>query len=173
MASAAYPGRVDKEHFCPLTIIFCDEASTYAARNYLKEVFESADKSYTFIYFGNVDEIGHTFGWGSSMYNWAVQQVDRQVGILLDTIADSNMTDGTMVVLHADHGGEGTNHGNQQDSDLLIPMFLRGPGIKAGHEFEVDISIVDIAPTVMYALGLKPSPHWNGQVMWDAFENEP
>ena len=54
---------------------------------------------------------------------------------------------------------------------MLIPMILRGPGIKRNYTFNYEVGNQDIVPTAMWALGLKPSKWWTGKVMWEAFED--
>ena len=63
------------------------------------------------------------------------------------------------------------SHGWNDDRDMPIPMFLRGPGIKKNYEFEYTVRNYDIGATATYALGLRPNPWWNGQVMYEAFEH--
>ena len=82
------------------------------------------------------------------------------------------MTSEVLVILTSDHGGNknGTNHGSQNDDCLLIPLFLRGPGIKKNYQLQRDVRNEDIAPTEMYALGLQPSVWWKGKPIIEAFE---
>ncbi len=92
------------------------------------------------------------------------------VGQILDVIDELEMSDEVFVVMSSDHGGHGKGHGEAIDDDLIIPMFLRGPGVKKGHQFADIVGNVDILPTIAHVLGLKPHPRWNGKIMKDAFE---
>ena len=71
----------------------------------------------------------------------------------------------------SDHGGHDFGHGEAIDDDMLIPMILKGPGIKRNYTFNYEVGNQDIVPTTMWALGLKPSKWWTGKVMWEAFED--
>ncbi len=53
----------------------------------------------------------------------------------------------------------------------MIPMVLRGPGIKQNYTFQYEVANQDMAPTAMWAMGLKPSHYWTGKIMWEAFES--
>ena len=75
------------------------------------------------------------------------------------------MSEEVLVVLSADHGGEGFDHGRMTNDDLRIPMFLRGPGIPEGVEFTHQVSLPDVTPTIFRALGLPPSPWWTGELL--------
>ena len=88
---------------------------------------------------------------------------------MLDTLEELDMSDEVLVMLSADHGGLGYSHGSQADHDLLIPMFVRGPGVKANHQFEFEVENKDMVPTVFYAMGLKSSYWWRGRYMREAF----
>ena len=48
-------------------------------------------------------------------------------------------------------------------------IFL-GPGVKVNHSLSAAVGNIDMAPTAISALGLKPSPWWRGSVMHDAFQ---
>ena len=64
------------------------------------------------------------------------------------------------------------SHGWDSDHDIPIPMFLRGPGIKVGHDFQATVRNYDIGATAAYALGIPANQWWDGKVMWEAFEDE-
>ena len=65
-------------------------------------------------------------------------------------------------ILTADHGGHDRSHGTENDTDMVIPMFLRhstiAPGVISG-----DTNIIDIAPTIAGILGVAPDPDWEGE----------
>ena len=78
-----------------------------------------------------------------------------------------------LVTLSSDHGGLNYGHGSYADHDLMIPMFLRGPGVKVNYTFAFDVENKQMVPTAFYALGMKPSRWWKGKVMDEAFVNYP
>ena len=94
-----------------------------------------------------------------------------QVGAVLDVVDELGMQDDVLVILSSDHGGLDYGHGRYADSDVLIPMYVRGPGVRKNAEFTRTVEAKDIIPTAFYALGLKPSSWWDGQIMKEAFEN--
>ena len=172
------PGCVDKEFYYNPKLSDEMNGDPYVVGNateYLKNILVSSESSYTFIYLLDVDNTGHwQSGWCSDGWLEAVRTADLHVGQLLDIIDDLDMADEVGVILSADHGGKGIGpvaHGWERDEDLMIPMFIRGPGVQQNHEFEFEVANEDIAPTVTYFLGLDPSPWWTGRTMFEAFEN--
>lgn len=43
--------------------------------------------------------------------------------------------------------------------------------MKVNYELRFAVGTIDIVPTVVRALGLKPSPWWTGSIMSDAFQD--
>ena len=43
------------------------------------------------------------------------------------------------VFISSDHGGHGGRHGSAQDSDVIIPLFVRGPGVKKNHKIQTQV----------------------------------
>ena len=58
-------------------------------------------------------------------------------------------------------------HGSASDGDVLIPMLLSGAGALATGLNEA--SILDVAPTALWALGLRPPAQYEGRVLFEAF----
>ena len=82
------------------------------------------------------------------------------------------MADDVLVTLSSDHGGIDFGHGNYADSDIMVPMFVRGPGVKVNHQFEWEVENKDMVPTAFFAMGLKQSKWWRGRPMDEAFEED-
>jgi arylsulfatase A-like enzyme len=77
----------------------------------------------------------------------------------------------TAVVVQADHGGHGRNHGTDAPEDMTIPWLAAGPSIRAGHVIQTPVSLLDTAPTIAHMLGLKASPQWEGRCVDEIFVN--
>jgi predicted AlkP superfamily pyrophosphatase or phosphodiesterase len=167
------PNAIDFDYYCNYYTT-CDPELVSRAADYLNRTLigSAAESSYTFVYIGNVDEFGHTYGWCTPQYMDQVDIADKLVGQLLDVIDASGLADTDVtVMLSSDHGGHLNRHGNHTDSDIVVPAFVRGPGIRRGVKFRHEVSNMDYAPTVMEMLGLKPNQWWKGHVLWEAFES--
>ena len=130
-----------------------DRCLTDAAISYLTE--EKPD--FAFLYLGNPDEVGHRFGWMSDAYLEAVRGAWQQIDRVMETLPEEY----TVIVL-ADHGGHDRIHGTPAAEDMTIPVMIRGKNFPAGSELK-DVSIMDIAPTVVRLLGVAPDREWEGK----------
>lgn len=128
-------------------------AATAAAIEYWKD-----NKPYLlWVHLDDVDHAGHGKTWEGPEYKQAVTEIDSLIGQLVATVP----ADKTLIVLVADHGGTGTRHGSDTTNELEVLLVFAGPGIAKG-ELTARPRNIDMAPTVVKALGLKPHPCWEG-----------
>jgi len=64
-----------------------------------------------------------------------------------------------------ENSGNKEKHVHEQEGIFIA----WGANIKRGHESGAK-SIFDVAPTMLYALGLPLTDHFDGKAMWDMFE---
>jgi arylsulfatase A-like enzyme len=97
------------------------------------------------------DLTGHVGGWMSDSYLRQVGETDRAVGRILTALPPE-----TVVIVTADHGGQGLDHGKGTAPDMAIPWIISGPGIVAGQVLppSVRVSTMDTAATALKVLGL-------------------
>ena len=127
--------------------------------------FAPRPPAFALVHFRDPDHVGHDEGWMSRKYLDAVRHADDALGVVLAAIAASPAAGRTTVVLTADHGGEGTHHrGRGPEADWLIPFTCRVPGRKPGR-IEGAVTLLDVAPTVLAALGLPPLPGATGRAV--------
>lgn len=130
------------------------------ARDFPRERFRFA-----WVHLREPDGAGHREGWMSAPYLEAVRRADAAVGVLLDAIAASGLADLTAVLVTADHGGEGTNHGaDRGPASWRIPWICHAPGMTPAAIAEPP-SQLDVAPTVLAWLALPPLPDMRGRVV--------
>lgn len=142
-------------------------ADALLVKTYLNDYPSMAHPSFAFLYFGNVDDVGHASTWCSPAYEEAVGQVDRHLQTILETVDLST----TLIALTADHGGViGTKHHSWGGQDsLLIPWFMAGSTIQPGSSPALTTRNLDMGPTLFYAMGLEPHPEWVGRIHKDIF----
>lgn len=86
--------------------------------------------------------------------------VDSLLGELVAALRARDQLRNTLVIVLADHGeglgahGEGMHGVLLYDSTTRIPMVVRLPGGTGGTEIGDPVSVVDVAPTVLAAVGL-------------------
>jgi arylsulfatase A-like enzyme len=96
-----------------------------------------------------------------ALYDGEIRFTDGYVGKLLDTIERLGLRGRTMVLITADHGDEFFEHGSKghqrtlYDEVLHVPLIVRLPnGAGAGRTVTDTVSLVDVMPTVLDALGV-------------------
>lgn len=120
-----------------------------------------------FIHFPGDDAAGHGIGWGSPQQLAAVAAVDREVGIVLAALDEENLSNSTVVIVSADHGGAGRTHGPGDVRSRTIPWIARGPGIRQGFDLTLDpgltVNTEDTFATACVMLGLRPPSGIDGK----------
>ena len=117
------------------------------------------DMDFTFLYLGWTDGAGHEFGWMSNEYMRAVKEVCHMIDEVIASLDDEYT-----VFLTADHGGHERMHGDDVPEDMTIPFFACGKPFAQGKEIE-NVSIKDIAPTIVKLLGADCAKEWEGRVI--------
>ena len=97
-------------------------------------------------------------------YRALLKGIDNNLGRLFEELAKRNLADRTIVVFASDHGesfGEDKRlletHGKVTYAPLVwIPIAIKIPGV-AGKQQSHQISLVDLAPTLLSLLSVKPA----------------
>ena len=121
-----------------------------------------------FVHFGSPDIRGHKYGWMSDSQFKALRNGDAALGQLLAALDENGIRDSTLLIVTSDHGGHDRTHVGSVIEDLLIPWVASGPGIQPG-QITAQVSIMDSAPTIAYALELPLQPEWDGFPVYEAF----
>ena len=152
---------IDGEATKPADFASADRQLTKAASRYLTQDNPDA----VFVYLGNVDETGHRHGFHPSVkeYVAAIEQVDQQVGQLVDAISarKSLANEDWLILVGTDHGGRGTNHGDGRLVPEIRSVFLiiSGPSSLWG-EITKATYLVDLVPTALTHLGVPLDKSW-------------
>ena len=108
-------------------------------------------------------------------YDAEIAFVDRQLGRLLDGLADAGQLDRTVVVAAADHGESLGEHGEDThgmllyDATIRVPLILWCPALfGGGHVDTRAVGLVDVRPTVEDLLGLPLTAPCDGGSLLDA-----
>ena len=106
----------------------------------------------------------------SHEYGVAARRIDQSIGIL-NALSAPGIGESMLVVV-ADHGGGGENsrgHVSDHPLDLTVPLVLAGRHI--ARCTIGDVSLLDIPPTILRALGITVPRSYEGRVLTDAFDN--
>jgi len=123
--------------------------------------------NFVFVHLIDPDIAGHSVGWMSAPYRFAVRRADAAVARI--AAAAQRAYDGNVVVIvTADHGGHGRDHGTEQDVDMNIPWIAWGRGVRPG-EITAPINTMDSAATALWLLGVSRPENWIGRPVESAF----
>ena len=92
------------------------------------------NRGFTFLHLSAPDSAGHAHGWGSRAYLNAVRATDRRLGTILRTITSHpRLRDHLVLMLTADHGGTGKDHGDATRLvNFRIPFMVWGTTVARG-----------------------------------------
>lgn len=122
------------------------------------------------VYFGGLDETGHTYGWYTEKYYDFEKVLDECIAQLVEATKEAGIYDDTIFVLTADHGGIDKGHGGITLEEMLSPFIVYGKGIRKGFQMTDAMMQYDVAATVAYILGLETPQAWVGRPMLSIFE---
>ncbi|MGW7452639.1 alkaline phosphatase family protein [Streptomyces sp. NPDC054787] len=112
-----------------------------------------------FVYLGEIDAAGHSYGAASQQYLDTVARVDVLVGRLL-TAVQNRPTYGQenwKVLVTTDHGHtDAGGHGGSTIQERGTFVIARGPGIPAGSVRD-DVKLVDVAAVALAQVGVAPT----------------
>jgi hypothetical protein len=96
--------------------------------------------NYAFVHYRDCDSAGHGFGWGSPEYLQGVASVDTCLANVLQLVeSDPQLKGRTAIIVTADHGGVGTNHGEcELCVNYTIPVFVWGAGVGCGDLYTIN-----------------------------------
>lgn len=95
------------------------------------------------------------------LYDGEIAFADEQVGRLARFLKDKGIYQNTVIVLAGDHGEGLGEHGEKThgffiyNSTMHVPLIIRLPDAKGGQTVEHMVSLVDLMPTVLGAVGVE------------------
>jgi arylsulfatase A-like enzyme len=106
-------------------------------------------------------------------YHGEVAGMDAQIGRFLGALRSRGLMDETVVLVVGDHGEAFGEHGEEThgaycyDSTLRVPFLVRHPdGRRAGERSDETVSVADVFPTLVEAMGLAPEDGVDGRSLW-------
>jgi predicted AlkP superfamily pyrophosphatase or phosphodiesterase len=121
-----------------------------------------------FVHIAEPDAAGHRFGWMGSAYRAAVRRADAAVAGIIAAADASYGAGGYTVIVTADHGGNGHDHGSDHDEDMQIPWIAWGAGVQPG-ELTLAVNTMDTAATALWLLGIAEPAVWHGVAVAAAY----
>ena len=136
---------------------------------------------------GDIDNAGHSYGWGSEIYYKMISLIDLRLIKVINTLSLIQILNDTLVLLSkysftyiclqilitADHGGYECCHGQVMDIQFNIPFIAVGPKVISKNTLNnVYVRNVDLPATALYALGIPKPKSWSGNPIVQIFGEE-
>jgi arylsulfatase A-like enzyme len=113
-----------------------------------------------------------------ALYDGELAYTDGQIDLLLKEIEARGLLRDAVIAYTADHGEEFLDHGGWRHSRTLyremlrVPFALRLPGV-GGRRVPEPVSLVDLAPTLLDALGISSPVSFQGRSLLPLARREP
>ena len=114
-----------------------------------------------------------------SLYDVEVALLDFRLRRLFALLERRGILPNALVVFTADHGEEFRDHGlllhgTSLFNELIhVPLLVVPPGPPRPLAVDANVSLVDVAPTLLALLGLPPEPHFEGRPLLPATDRHP
>ncbi|ETZ22060.1 alkaline phosphatase family protein [Pedobacter sp. V48] len=127
-----------KELINPINKKYLDEVSFEENDRYQENYSRAYDflvknkqnPTLVFLYSVHIDHAGHSFKWMSPEYIKAIEDVDVEIGTLLNKLKTAGIYKDTHFLLITDHGGINQGHGGVSMSEMQVPWAITGPQIR-------------------------------------------
>jgi len=110
-----------------------------------------------------------------ALYDGEILYTDREVERLFQEMKRLDVFENALVVVTSDHGEEFLEHGQWEhqktlyEEQLRVPLIIKLPGAAmASRRVSGQVSLVDVAPTVLDALGVSAPSTFQGTSLLDA-----
>lgn len=114
---------------------------------------------FAFVYLSIPDAVGHSYGWMSEEYIKGCSASIERIRSLVEQFKETYS-----ILITADHGGHGRNHGMQIPEDMLIPIIGIGPDFEPGRILQ-NANICDLAPTITTLMNVSAPKEWEGKCL--------
>jgi arylsulfatase A-like enzyme len=105
----------------------------------------------------------------ASLYDGEVAAVDAEIRMLFEELERRKFLDDAIIVITSDHGEEFGKYGRflhgftLYQSIIRVPLIIVAPGIPGGKTVTSNVSLVDVAPTLIDLLGVPAAASFEGR----------
>ncbi len=101
-------------------------------------------------------------------YYGCVQRIDESVATILRTLEEQGLADNTVVCFISDHGCHFETRNREykrspHDASIRFPFILSGPGLDHGIVRDEIVTMIDLTPTLLAAVGAPIPPSMKGR----------
>ena len=113
-----------------------------------------------------------------ALYDSGIRWMDAQVARLVVALREFDLWDNCVFALTADHGEEFLEHGGRYhppskvtEELIRVPLLLRAPGVNRKDLVRAPFSLIDLAPTLLEAVGAEKPETFRGESRWERLRN--
>ena len=121
-----------------------------------------------FVHIGETDYAGHGAGWMSYFYGLAARRADAAVETIVEGADETYGPGNYTLIITADHGGHGRDHGTDAPEDTTIPWIVYGKRVSPAASL-TGVRTMDTAATALWLLGIAPPTGLEGTPVYGAF----
>ena len=101
-----------------------------------------------------------------------IEAMDKKVGELMTQLEEDGLLEKTIIMFWSDHGGNLLRQKRAVgNSGLNVPLIIRYPNkMDAGKVDNRIVSLMDLGPTVLSLLNIKPPEHYDGKAIAGHYE---
>ncbi|MCP5047914.1 MAG: sulfatase-like hydrolase/transferase [bacterium] len=102
-------------------------------------------------------------------YRGEVEYLDHQLGLFFDFLKQEGLYDRSLIILTADHGESLGQHGERThgffiyETTVHVPLIIRAPFEFPASTVNNVVELIDLAPTILDALGIAVPSSYQGQ----------
>lgn len=142
--------------------------SDQEVRDHVVEYVEANMPTLLFVHLDDVDETGHSKGYGSPEH---LEAIRMNQGLILEMFAGYD-PDTTLFLVVTDHGGTPDGeHGGDTEPEMRITLAIRGKGLDLSAFDGFDYHPRDLAPIILTALGIEVPSCMDGHCPTGLFKN--
>jgi arylsulfatase A-like enzyme len=157
-----------------LWVHYFDPHSAYAPPPPFDELWDSSaspwdgsHQTHNRVIYGGLPATEELLARNRNLYQGEVAYVDREIGELLEGLADRGL-ENPLLVVTSDHGESFRaeypfDHADRLFGEILrVPLIVHGPGLPSGLRFPGEVRLQDLAPTILELRGHEVEPGLDG-----------
>ena len=103
-------------------------------------------------------------------YLGCCNNIDHNVGRIINKIKDLNMEENTILIFTSDHGCHFRTRNSEykrscHDASIHIPLIINGRGFKGGKRINELVSLIDLPPTLLECAEIPIPNHMKGKIL--------
>lgn len=101
-------------------------------------------------------------------YYGCIESIDNSVGRVRKVLEEEHLADNTVFVFISDHGCHFMTRNQEykrsaHKASIRVPLIFDGPGFRGAQQIPELVGLIDLAPTLLEAVGVPVPPTWKGR----------